>query len=216
VPRSNRLPRRRREQPTRFPECYKAPITTSSDLEREAVCDIRGDLNVLPADTFVLYFKTFHQYQLRRRQHELEEVMRIWVISITLLLAWSAARAIALAARPWELSGSYTYVHSNAPPGGCDCFSMNGGGGEAAYRFTGRIALAGDVTVVHAGNVLDTNRNMTLTSFQAGPRFSVPISTRWTAFGHVLLGAAEAGGSASTAHGLQPMPLRPRCAAVSN
>jgi outer membrane immunogenic protein len=122
--------------------------------------------------------------------------MRIWIATILSLLACSWAQAHAQAARTWELSGSYSYVRSNAPPGSCDCFSMNGGGGDAAYRFTDHVALAGDVTVAHAGNVLGTQQDFTLTAYQAGPRFYLPMRTQWSAFGHILLGGAHAGGAA--------------------
>ena len=122
--------------------------------------------------------------------------MRIWIGSIVLLLAASGAQAHAQVARTWELSASYAYVRSNAPPGGCGCFSMNGAGGDAAYRFTSHISLAGDVSLAHAGNVPDAGQTFTLTSYQAGPRFYLPAGSQWTAFGHILLGAAHAGGSA--------------------
>jgi outer membrane immunogenic protein len=122
--------------------------------------------------------------------------MRIWISSIVLLLAGSAAQARAQAAHSWELAGSYTYVHSNAPPGGCGCFSMNGGGGDAAYRLSSHLSLAGDVSVAQAGSIPGANHSFTLTSYQAGPRLYVPVGRQWTAFTHVLVGGAHSGGSA--------------------
>lgn len=122
--------------------------------------------------------------------------MRIWIGSIVFFLAGSSGQARAQAAPGWELSASYAYVRSNAPPGGCGCFSMNGGGGDIAYRFSSHFSLAGDVSVAHAGDVSGTGQTFTLTSYQAGPRFYLPAGRQWTAFGHVLVGGAHAGGSA--------------------
>jgi len=48
---------------------------------------------------------------------------------------------IGLSARPasaqvarMEVGGEYSFVNTNAPPGGCGCFSMNGGTGWFVYN----------------------------------------------------------------------------------
>jgi peptidoglycan-associated lipoprotein len=130
--------------------------------------------------------------------------MRILVGSTILFLACCIARADAQDPRTWELSGGYTYVHTNAPPGNCRCFSMNGGSGGAAYRITNHFAIASDVALLYAGNVLGSNRDFTLTSYQAGPRLYLPINTQWAAFAHILAGGVNAGGSELTGTGYSP------------
>lgn len=42
-----------------------------------------------------------------------------------------------------EVALECDYVHSNAPPSGCGCFSMNGGSASAAFQLHGdRLRLA--------------------------------------------------------------------------
>ena len=53
-----------------------------------------------------------------------------------------------------ELALDYSYLRSNAPPGGCGCFNLNGGSATFAWPVKpGSFALAGDVTVAHAGAI---------------------------------------------------------------
>lgn len=122
--------------------------------------------------------------------------MRIWIGGIVVLLLFPWARAHAQSARSWDLSGNYSYVRSNAPPGGCGCFSMNGGGGDVAYRFTDHFSLAGGVTLENAGSVPGSNQSFTLTAYQAGPRLFLRAGRQWTAFGHFLAGGAHASSAA--------------------
>jgi outer membrane immunogenic protein len=99
-------------------------------------------------------------------------------------------------ARP-ELALDYTYARANAPPGGCGCFNLNGGSAEFAWptRMRG-LAIAGDVTVAHAGGIGSSGSSLTLSAFTAGARYSTPMKqSRWQPFGEVLVGYAHAGGS---------------------
>jgi hypothetical protein len=78
---------------------------------------------------------------------------------------------------------------------------MNGGNGGASYRITNHFAVASDIALLHAGNVLGSNRDFTLTSYQAGPRFYLPLKTQWALFAHILAGGVHAGGSEFTGNG---------------
>jgi outer membrane immunogenic protein len=100
------------------------------------------------------------------------------------------------ALRP-NLALDYTYVRSNAPPGGCDCFNLNGGSATFAWPLAaGRFALAGDITAVHAGAISSSNYDLTLSSYTAGVRYLPPFD-HWSLrpFGQVLVGVAHASGS---------------------
>ena len=130
--------------------------------------------------------------------------MRTWIVGLMLSLACFATRAAAQDAPRWELDAGYTYVHTNAPPGGCGCLSMNGGNGGVAYHLSDHFALASDVSVVTAGSVLGSGQSLTLISYQVGPRFYLPVK-RVTPFGQVLVGGAHAfnpafGGSGPSAN----------------
>jgi peptidoglycan-associated lipoprotein len=100
------------------------------------------------------------------------------------------------APRP-ELALGYSYVHSNLPPGGCGCFSLNGGNATFAWPLaSGRFAIAGDINVVHGGAVSSSGDSITLGTYTAGARY-LPIAARsaWQPFGQVLIGLAHASGA---------------------
>lgn len=72
----------------------------------------------------------------------------------------------------FDLALGYGYLHSNAPPGGCGCFNMNGGNATFAWPIgSGQFALAGDVTIAHAGTVSTSGDSLTLSTFTGGGRY---------------------------------------------
>jgi outer membrane immunogenic protein len=96
-----------------------------------------------------------------------------------------------------ELALGYSFLYSNAPPGGCGCFSLNGGNATFAWMVKpAYFALVGDVAVAHAGNIDSNGDSLTLSSFTAGGRY-LPRSPRAALqpFGQVLVGVAHASGS---------------------
>ena len=111
------------------------------------------------------------------------------------LLLLGASRTSAQSFDRMELGGNYDYARSNAPPGGCGCFSMNGGGGWFGYNFDHRLALGGEVGSVRASNIFGASAGLTLTSFLVGPRYSWHRSHRFSAFAQVLLGGAHSSGA---------------------
>jgi outer membrane immunogenic protein len=99
---------------------------------------------------------------------------------------------------PGEIALAYNYVRTNAPPGGCGCFSMNGGSVAGAYNFKKGLSLVGDLGVVHNGNVDSTNLDLTLVSYLFGPRYSLRRENRrLVPFGQVLLGGVHDSGRLS-------------------
>ena len=75
-----------------------------------------------------------------------------------------AAQSTAASSPPLrgELALDYSYVHTNAPPGGCTCFGLNGGSATFAWPVRARgFALAGDVTAGHAGSIGGTRSTLT-------------------------------------------------------
>jgi peptidoglycan-associated lipoprotein len=98
-----------------------------------------------------------------------------------------------------ELALAYSYVYANAPPAGCGCFSMNGGSASFAYRLSRSFSVVGEAGAVNRGNVDSTGLDLTLSSFLAGPRYSLRKFARFTPFGQVLLGAAHASGGLAPA-----------------
>jgi peptidoglycan-associated lipoprotein len=93
-----------------------------------------------------------------------------------------------------EVGGNYTYVYSNAPPGGCGCFSMNGGNAWASLKLTHRLSAVGEVGLQQNGDVLGTGIDLTLTSYLFGARYTFLTSSRVHPFGQALVGGAHASG----------------------
>jgi outer membrane immunogenic protein len=93
-----------------------------------------------------------------------------------------------------EVALEYNYVHSNAPPAQCDCFSMNGGSFSVAQPFrSGHIAGVFDAAVAHSSGI--DGLNLTLYSFTSGVRYRPLLHPRWNPFGQVLVGVAHGSGS---------------------
>jgi peptidoglycan-associated lipoprotein len=96
-----------------------------------------------------------------------------------------------------ELALGYSYVHSNLPPGGCGCFSLNGGNATFTWPLaSGKFAIAGDINVVHAGSISSQGDSLTLSTYTAGGRY-LPIHRHsvWQPFGQVLIGVAHSSGT---------------------
>jgi peptidoglycan-associated lipoprotein len=128
--------------------------------------------------------------------------MRTWICGALLVLSF-ALPAAAQHTPLVEVSGNYTYVRANAPPGGCGCFSMNGGGASAAFNVTSYLGIVGDFTGVTNSNVNGSQSGLTLMSYTFGPRLSWRNHTRWTPFAQTLFGgvygSAAQGGSSTYA-----------------
>jgi peptidoglycan-associated lipoprotein len=127
--------------------------------------------------------------------------MNLRSVVALLFLSVAPVKLLAQVQPSQEIAFDYSYVHTNAPPGGCGCFSMNGGGGSYAYHFGPEFAMVADVEAVHASKIGPTNADLTLTSFLAGPRFSYhPPSRRLAPYGQILLGAVRGTGAIAAAN----------------
>ena len=93
-----------------------------------------------------------------------------------------------------EIFGGYTYVRSNVIPS-CLCFDLHGGSGSVAYNLNNWFGLVGDFGGYKASNVEGTGLDLTIFSYQFGPRISWRKNNRLTLFGHVLVGGARGSGS---------------------
>jgi outer membrane immunogenic protein len=110
-----------------------------------------------------------------------------------------AMRTVPAAAQDLLLRGEvgvdYNYVHTNAPPGGCGCFSMNGADAWLAYNLTRPIAVVAQIGSQHASNIGSSGTDLTLTSYLFGLRYSRRKSERFVPIGQILLGRAHASGT---------------------
>jgi peptidoglycan-associated lipoprotein len=122
---------------------------------------------------------------------------------LLLIAAVSASPALAqdksAAAPPmrYELALDYSYMHSNAPPGGCGCFNLNGGGATFAWAIVpGKWDIVGDIVADHASNISAAGYGLTLSAYTAGVRYIPPFHTSsLQPFGQVLVGFAHSSGT---------------------
>ena len=118
-----------------------------------------------------------------------------------LLLSIASVNLVAQTQPSNEIALDYTYVHTNAPPGGCGCFSMNGGSGSYAFHFGPQFATVIEVGAVHASKIDGTGLDLTLTSYLGGPRFYYRRPhARFVPYGQILLGAVRATGGLAPAN----------------
>lgn len=120
-----------------------------------------------------------------------------WVLFILLEFCASNLFAPAALAQDYKLEAGvdYNYVRANGPPGGCGCFSMNGGNVWVGYHLTDSFSVVAEFSGQHAGNINGSGEDLTLFSYLFGPRYTLRKSERWLPFGQVLLGGAHASGS---------------------
>ena len=119
--------------------------------------------------------------------------------AVSALHAQDTGKPAATDPKPYrmELEAGYTYAHSNAPPGGCGCFSLNGANATFAWPvMPGRFALVGDFTITHGSTVSTTGNSLTLSTYTAGGRYLPRLShSPVQPFGQALVGLAHAGGT---------------------
>jgi peptidoglycan-associated lipoprotein len=134
-----------------------------------------------------------------RISHTFVLLLTIAAVSSRTAQAQNADQPKATAEKPLrsELALDYSYLHSNAPPGGCGCFNLNGGSATFAWAIVpGKWDLVGDIVSTHAGNVSAAGYGLTLTAFTAGVRYLPPFHTSsLQPFGQVLIGLAHSSGT---------------------
>ncbi len=92
---------------------------------------------------------------------------------------------------PLEIALGYSYQRSNANPGECGCFNMNGGNVQAALHVYRWLGLAADFSGENTANVNNGGQGLSLVSFTAGPRLFFASHHRLAPFAQALFGAAH-------------------------
>jgi len=127
--------------------------------------------------------------------------MKKTAVSLVALLSVAIACGAQAQITPGAANLRFSEQVSNAPPGTCGCFGLAGFAGDAAWNLFSLgsshgvgLGLAGDLGVVHTGQVSGQNYGLTLTTFTAGPRLRLP-GHRLQTFGQALFGVAHGSGS---------------------
>ena len=100
---------------------------------------------------------------------------------------------------------TYRWVHTNAAPGDCGCFGLNGGGVSASWNVRGPWSVVADFGSGVAKGAPTVGSSLTLTSGMGGARFELPrLRRNWIhgahrvqPFAQILVGVAHAGGGAA-------------------
>jgi outer membrane immunogenic protein len=126
--------------------------------------------------------------------------MRNFIKTVALLLLAFGCSVItppsanAQSASRMDVGLDYNYVWSNAPPGGCGCFSLNGGNVWAAFNFKRSLGIVAELASQHASDVAGTDADLTLTTYLAGLRYRWTRARHFTPFAQVLVGGVHASG----------------------
>jgi hypothetical protein len=117
-------------------------------------------------------------------------------ILATALMATAAAHAQQPrdTAHPITLGLQYTYLHANILPG-CNCFGLNGGGGDLGVQLNPHWSALADITASHRGGITPDNYQLTQFTYTFGMRYRPLPRRRIIPFGELLLGGAHVSGS---------------------
>jgi peptidoglycan-associated lipoprotein len=95
-----------------------------------------------------------------------------------------------------ELAFDYSYLHSNAPPGGCGCFNLNGGSVTFSWYLKPSFALVGDFGTAHAGSITPAGYDLTVSTYTAGLRYRMRLGhSPLHSYGQVLVGVGHSSGA---------------------
>jgi peptidoglycan-associated lipoprotein len=142
--------------------------------------------------------------------------MRRIKAEVTLLLTIAAAFATQVVAQSKsapttkkpplpEVALEYSFLRSNAPPGECGCFNLNGGSANFAWPLkTSGFELVGEITADHSGQINAAGDGLTVSAYTGGARYLVKVKHKpgpyaLQPFVETLVGVAHASGSLAAA-----------------
>jgi outer membrane immunogenic protein len=95
----------------------------------------------------------------------------------------AAGQALSFAQRG-DAALTYDWVRTNAEPGECGCFGLNGGGISGSAEFRPRWSVVAEITAEHTGSAPVADNSLTLSSYQGGVRYGTPQP--WMKGAHAL------------------------------
>jgi outer membrane immunogenic protein len=109
---------------------------------------------------------------------------------------------------PRQLALNYNWAHSNAPPGGCGCFSLNGGSTQLAWPIARtKFSLIADFAMVTQPDALSSGRSLRLDTYLGGAQYR-PLKSkgRWQPFAEALIGGVHPSGTMITPNAVTRNP----------
>jgi peptidoglycan-associated lipoprotein len=128
--------------------------------------------------------------------------MRSIFLAAMLLLGGAAATFAQDEAYRGDAGATYQWVRTNAAPGDCGCFSLNGFGISGSWDVHGPWSLVTDFGADFRAAVPSGQGSLTVLSFVAGARYRIPQpwfkgEHRPLPFAQALIGIANASGTES-------------------
>lgn len=100
-----------------------------------------------------------------------------------------------------ETTVGYAFLHVNAPPGQCGCFSANGGYVSAVFNMPRGFSVVADLAADHTGAIGSTTQAITVFNYLFGPRYSFrQVSKRFVPYGQILGGGSQELSSYAAVH----------------
>jgi len=99
---------------------------------------------------------------------------------------------------PVEVGGNYNFVRSNAPPSGCGCFNLQGGGGVVLWHVSPRMEPLFKVSTTSSGTINGSSSNLKLTSYLFGARSGFHLNRILMPYGEAAVGVTHATGTVVT------------------
>jgi outer membrane immunogenic protein len=127
------------------------------------------------------------------------------ILILAALLSAGASTAMAQEGISGDAAVTYQWVHTNAGPGQCGCFDVNGGGISGSWNVRGPWSVVADFSSQTATGAPTVGSSLTLTSGLGGARYELPrLSRNWLhgahrvqPFAQILVGVSHAGGGAA-------------------
>ncbi len=127
------------------------------------------------------------------------------IFAAAVLLLAGASASFAQEGISGDAAATYQWVHTNAGPGQCGCFGLNGGSVSASWDVRGPWAVVADFSAGTTTGAPTVGSSLTLTSGMAGARYELPrLGRNWIhgahrvqPFAQILVGVAHAGGGAA-------------------
>ena len=125
--------------------------------------------------------------------------MRTILLTVALVLSGAVTTMAQEEAYHGDAGMTYQWMRTNAEPGNCGCFSLDGIGVTGSWEVRGPWALVTEFSADFRPNVASEG-SLTVISFLAGPRYRIPQpwikgAHRPLPFAELLIGPAHANGS---------------------
>lgn len=124
-----------------------------------------------------------------------------FVVSLLAVLTFFGVSGRAQENSKVDIFAGYSYLRDNPATPGVNSFNLNGGSANVSYNATHWLSGVADFGGYHAGNILNSGVDGTLSTYLFGPRVNFRNATRFTPYAQALFGVARANAGIAGATG---------------